>query len=69
MACEYVDELILVVKLVGVINIIVNDDGYLRGYNIDGTGYIRVIKESGFDIKGKTMVLLGVGGVLTVIGA
>lgn len=66
--CEYVDELILVVKLVGVINIIVNDDGYLCGYNIDGMGYICVIKESGFDIKGKMMVLLGVGGVLMVIG-
>lgn len=43
----------------GAINTIVNDDGYLRGYNTDGTGHIRAIKESGFDIKGKTMVLLG----------
>lgn len=66
--CEYVDELMLVVKLVGVINIIVNDDGYLCGYNMDGMGYIWVIKESGFDIWGKIMVLFGVGGVVIVIG-
>ncbi|MCW7017516.1 quinate/shikimate dehydrogenase [Escherichia coli] len=58
LACEYVDELTPAAKL-GAINTIVNDDGYLRGYNTDGTGHIRAIKESGFDIKGKTMVLLG----------
>ena len=32
-------------------------------------GHIRAIKESGFDIKGKTMVLLGAGGASTAIGA
>ena len=69
LACEYVDELTPAAKLVGAINTIVNDDGYLRGYNTDGTGHIRAIKESGFDIKGKTMVLLGAGGASTTIGA
>ena len=69
LACEYVDELTPAAKLVGAINTIVNDDGYLRGYNPDGTGHIRAIKESGFDIKGKTMVLLGAGGASTAIGA
>ena len=64
-----VDELTPAAKLVGAINTIVNDDGYLRGYNTDGTGHIRAIKESGFDIKGKTMVLLGAGGASTAIGA
>lgn len=69
LACEYVDELTPAAKLVGAINTIVNDDGYLRGYNTDGTGHIRAIKESGFDINGKTMVLLGAGGAATAIGA
>ncbi|HHC4711302.1 quinate/shikimate dehydrogenase [Escherichia albertii] len=69
LACEYVDELTPAAKLVGAINTIVNDDGYLRGYNTDGTGHIRAIKESGFDITGKTMVLLGAGGASTAIGA
>ncbi|EIQ75330.1 shikimate dehydrogenase substrate binding domain protein [Shigella flexneri 1235-66] len=32
LACEYVDELTPAAKLVGAINTIVNDDGYLRGY-------------------------------------
>ncbi|AHE62170.1 TPA: quinate/shikimate dehydrogenase [Escherichia albertii] len=69
LACEYVDELTPAAKLVGAINTIVNDDGYLRGYNTDGTGHIRAIKESGFDITGKTMILLGAGGASTAIGA
>ncbi|HGD8023791.1 TPA: quinate/shikimate dehydrogenase [Escherichia coli] len=68
-ALKIVDELTPAAKLVGAINTIVNDDGYLRGYNTDGTGHIRAIKESGFDIKGKTMVLLGAGGASTAIGA
>lgn len=45
LACQYVDELTPAAKLVGVINTIVNDNGYLRGYNTDGTGHIRAIKE------------------------
>ncbi|PWC09990.1 quinate/shikimate dehydrogenase [Brenneria roseae subsp. americana] len=69
LACKYVDELTPAAKLVGAINTIVNDNGYLRGYNTDGTGHIRAIKETGFDIKGKKMVLVGAGGASTAIGA
>ncbi|ATA22788.1 quinate/shikimate dehydrogenase [Brenneria goodwinii] len=69
LACKYVDELTPAAKLVGAINTIVNDNGYLRGYNTDGTGHIRAIKEAGFDIKGKKMVLVGAGGASTAIGA
>ncbi len=69
LACEYVNELTPAARLVGAINTIVNDNGYLTGYNTDGTGHIRAIKESGFDIKGKTMVLVGSGGAATAIGA
>lgn len=69
LACQYVDELTPAAKLVGAINTIVNDNGYLRGYNTDGTGHIRAIKESGFDVKGKKMVLVGAGGASTAIGA
>lgn len=69
LACKYVDELTPAAQLVGAINTIVNDNGYLRGYNTDGTGHIRAIKESGFAIEGKTMVLVGAGGASTAIGA
>src|SRR5476651_649614 len=69
LACEYVNELTPAARLVGAINTIVNDNGYLTDYNTDGTGHIRALKESGFDIKGKTMVLVGSGGAATAIAA
>lgn len=69
LACQYVDELAPAAKLVGAINTIVNDNGYLKGYNTDGTGHLRAIKEAGFDVKGKKMVLAGAGGAATAIGA
>ncbi|MEA7515270.1 hypothetical protein ONK27_27370, partial [Salmonella enterica subsp. enterica serovar Virginia] len=46
LACEYVDELTPAAKLVGAINTIVNDDGYLRGYNTDGLRQELLLKNS-----------------------
>ncbi len=46
LACEYVDELTPAAKLVGAINTIVNDDGYLRGYNTDGTAIFGQLKKA-----------------------
>ncbi|NYY76744.1 hypothetical protein DMI62_11115 [Escherichia coli] len=48
LACEYVDELTPAAKLVGLHQHHRYDDGYLRGYNTDGTGHIRAIKEERF---------------------
>ena len=69
LACEYVDELTPAAKLVGAINTIFNYYFFFFFYIFYDTGHIRAIKESGFDIKGKTMVLLGAGGASTAIGA
>lgn len=64
--CQYFDKLLLVVQLVGVVNIVVNDDGVLIGYIIDGIGYMCVFSEVGIDIIGKKMIVFGVGGVVMV---
>ena len=69
LAIEYVDELDPAAELAGAINTIVNKDDRLIGYNTDGTGHLHGIKETGFDPKGKTMVLVGAGGAATAIGA
>ena len=69
LAIEYVDELDPAAELAGAINTIVNKDGRLIGYNTDGTGHLHGIKETGFDPKGKTMVLVGAGVSATAIGA
>lgn len=48
---------------IGAVNTIVNDNGILKGYNTDGIGYIRSLKEEVLpDLSGLTVVVLGAGG-------
>lgn len=63
----FFDELVDSVKFLGVVNIVVNDNGVLVGYSIDGMGYIWNLKEYGVDIIGKKMMLIGLGGVVMFI--
>ena len=54
-------------SITGSVNTVVNENGKLMGYNTDGTGYMRAVKEAGFSIKGEKMTLLGAGGAATSI--
>ncbi len=53
--------------ITGSVNTVVNENGTLTGYNTDGTGYMRAVKEAGFCIEGEKMTLLGAGGAATSI--
>ena len=47
----------------GAVNTIVNRNGHLAGYNTDGYGFLRALRESGqFDPAGKNALILGAGG-------
>ena len=47
----------------GAVNTIVNRDGRLAGYNTDGYGFLRALRESGqFEPAGKSALVLGAGG-------
>ncbi|XEC96773.1 shikimate dehydrogenase [Paenibacillus tarimensis] len=60
---KYMDELDASAEAIGAVNTIVNDDGRLTGYNTDGIGYVRSLKEEAeSDLSGKRIVLLGAGG-------
>ena len=62
-ACELVDELDATAQMIGAINTIVNDNGRLKGYNTDGLGLLKALKqELGCDVSGKRVLLLGAGG-------
>lgn len=67
LVCKYIDKLTPAVKLIGACNTISNDDGVLTGYNTDGMGYMRSLKEAGVDVIGKKMTLLGAGGAASAI--
>lgn len=61
------DKLSPAAKLIGAVNTVVNDNGCLIGHNTDGIGYMQSVKDAGFDIIDKKMVLLGAGGAATAI--
>ena len=47
----------------GAVNTIVNEGGRLSGYNTDGSGFLRALKEVGcFDPAGSRGLILGAGG-------
>lgn len=65
---EYLDELSPAAKLCQAVNTVVRkENGSYAGYLTDGTGFIRSLKEQGFDIKNKKIVMLGKGGAATAI--
>lgn len=50
-------------QAIGAVNTIVNDDGRLIGYNTDGIGYVRSLKEEAEpELLGKRIVVIGAGG-------
>ncbi|WP_199617439.1 shikimate dehydrogenase [Paenibacillus alkalitolerans] len=60
---EYLDEIDATASLAGAVNTIVNKDGRLVGYNTDGIGYVRSLKEeTGARIEGSSILMLGAGG-------
>ncbi len=60
---ELVDELSEEARLIGAVNTVLFREGRSRGYNTDGPGFIRAIREEkGFSPAGKKICLIGAGG-------
>jgi len=59
----FLDKLDPKAELIGAVNTIKADRGKLTGFNTDGIGFVRSLKEKAkFDIKGREAVILGSGG-------
>src|SRR5262249_15425998 len=63
LALEMVDDVDAEAKKLGAVNTIIIEAGKLRGFNTDGYGFTKAIKEE-FDmaLKGKRVLVLGAGG-------
>ena len=61
-AMQYMDELDPWAQAIGSLNVIVNTDGVLKGYNFDILGFQYPFKKRNIDIKGEKALLLGAGG-------
>jgi shikimate dehydrogenase len=59
----YLDEIHEGARAAGAVNTIVNDNGRLIGYNTDGIGYVRSLKEEVQpELEGRKIIVLGAGG-------
>jgi len=63
---KYLDDMDESVRRTGAANTIVNNGGCLEGYNTDGIGFVRDLKEF-LPIKGKTFAVLGAGGAARAV--
>ena len=60
----HLDEITDATKKLGSVNTIVNDNGFLRGYNTDAEGFYRALTSQGIEIKDAKILVLGAGGVV-----
>lgn len=58
----YLDEITEEAKQINAVNLVLNENGKLKGYNTDWIGAVGAIKELIPDIKGKKVLVLGAGG-------
>ncbi len=59
---QFLDEISPSAKLIGAVNMIVNDKGRLSGENTDGKGFMESLRNKGISPEGKKIVILGAGG-------
>jgi shikimate dehydrogenase len=59
---KYLDEIDPTARSIGAVNTILNDKGKLIGYNTDGAGALKALKENGVGLDVKKLLLLGAGG-------
>ncbi len=64
---QLADELSPAASLIGAVNTVVNNNGTFVGHNTDGIGYMTSLRETGNDIVGKKMTLMGAGGAASSI--
>ena len=60
---QYLDEIEETARAIGAVNTVQKRNGRLIGHNTDRTGYIRSLVEAGCPIKGKSVLIIGYGGV------
>ena len=61
------DELDPLAEKIGAVNTVVNDNGLLKGYNTDASGFLQALLERGVEPASKNIVLLGAGGAARAI--
>jgi len=64
--CSYL-QLSEEVKQIGAVNTIVNRKGELWGYNTDTYGFLKGLTDYGFELEGKSVLIIGAGGAARAV--
>ena len=64
---KHLDRVDLSAQIVNSVNTILNKENLLFGFNTDGVGAFKALKENGVDLKGRKVLLLGAGGAARAI--
>jgi shikimate dehydrogenase len=64
---SHLDEIDQTAKFLNAVNTIHNKNGKLLGFNTDGVGVLKALKENGVNPAGKKVLLLGSGGAARAI--
>ncbi|MCC8028131.1 MAG: shikimate dehydrogenase [Clostridium sp.] len=59
---EFLEEMDEDAEAIGAVNTLVRTERGYKGYNTDGAGFERALREAGIGISGRTCILLGAGG-------
>jgi shikimate dehydrogenase len=67
---EYLDELDGLAEKIGSVNVVVIQDGRLKGYNTDGIGFVQaLLDETGMNLSRNTFFIFGAGGASRALSA
>lgn len=65
---KYLNEIDELAKIIGAVNVVTIKNGILKGYNTDGSGFIRsFVEETGTTVDGKNFFVIGSGGASRAI--
>ena len=64
---KYVDEIAAVDRSIGSINTVIHEGDKLIGLGTDGAGALKALADSGVEVDGKNIVMLGAGGAARAI--
>ncbi|ATW24015.1 shikimate dehydrogenase [Candidatus Formimonas warabiya] len=60
---KYLDEIDELAEIIGAVNTVTIKDGRLKGYNTDGSGFVRSLEEeTGITVQDQNVFILGSGG-------
>lgn len=64
----FLDEVSDEVSFIGAVNTIAHNNGFLKGYNTDGRGFMESLSEAGISCDRRRVLIIGAGGACRAVG-